>query len=274
MTVYALSLLLLSACIPEPKDKTIAHVFGKSLYLSEIKHLFSKDMSQEDSVTLAKFYVDKWIETQLLLKKAELNLPKEQLDIAREMETYRTSLLIYKYEDRMLREKLDTVVSDAEIQRYYESNLANFILDEYAVKALYIQLPLGAPTLYNVRRWYISDKEQDIEDLNQYCATNAVVFENYNDNWVRWSDVAEKIPQPEEASKRMLYSSRLEFQDEKMIYLLYLKEKKQPGDVSPLLFVREKIKNIIINKRKVEFIARLEKNIYSDALAKKQFEIY
>jgi len=40
------------------------------------------------------------------------------------------------------------------------------------------------------------------------------------------------------------------------------------------VFVKDKVKSIIINKRKLKFISELEQNIYNDALSKNQFEIY
>ncbi|MDR2038752.1 MAG: hypothetical protein LBQ60_12590 [Bacteroidales bacterium] len=268
-------ILLLQACSTDSKeDRVVAKVFNKNLYFSDIRHIFPKGSSKEDSLSMARLYIDKWISTQLLLRKAEINLSKEQLDISKEIETYRTSLLIYKYEDQMLYEKLDTTISGDEIQDYYDNNTANFILNEFVVKALYIQLPADAPNVYNVKRWYISDKEKDIQSLTEYCSTYALRCDFFNDDWIFWSDIEKELPQPEAASKQIVNGNRIEQQNDKFIFLVNIKEKKGPGDIVPLAFVREKVKNIIINKRKLDFISNLEKKIYSDALKKKQFEIY
>ncbi|MDR3094607.1 MAG: hypothetical protein LBU62_08220 [Bacteroidales bacterium] len=261
------------ACSSAPQDKVVAKVKGKQLYLSDIKHIFSKDVSKDDSVLLARLYIEKWVETQLLLNKAELNLSKEQLNISKEIETYRASLLIYKYEEQMLREKMDTVVSDGELKKYHDSYSANFVLDELAIKAFHIQMKANAPHVAKVKKWFTSDKEKDFQELVVYCSENAVAFENFNDNWVLWSDMAKTIPQPEEIFKKITFSNKVEMQDDQMIFLFKVKEKKAVGETAPLDIVREKIKNIILNKRKVEFIHHLEKNIYNDALSKNQFEI-
>ncbi|MDR1672923.1 MAG: hypothetical protein LBS09_05635 [Bacteroidales bacterium] len=257
----------------EQSDKIVATVFNKTLRFSDIKHIFPKEATKDDSATLAKMYIDKWIETQLLLNKAELNLTKEQLDISKEMETYRTSLLIYKYEDLMLHEKLDTVVFGEEIRQYYDNYSANFIMDEYAVQALLLRLSVNAPNLGNVKRWSASSKEEDMRNLTEYCAAHAVVFENFNDEWVMWQDVAKKLPQQAEYGK-IPVNNRLEIQDGQTLYLLHIKERKSPGDIAPQALVVEKIKNIILNKRKVSFITNLEQKIYNDALSKNQFKIY
>jgi hypothetical protein len=203
-----------------------------------------------------------------------LNLSKEQLNISKEIETYRTSLLIYKYENWLLQEKLDTTVHHSEIQSYYDANIANFSSEEYAVKAVYVKLPVNAPNPWTVRRWLMSDNERDIQDLTNYCRTNAVQLEFFDDEWVRWATIENELPNKESATRQLVQNDRIDQQDNEFIYLVRIKEKRTPGDTAPLVFVKDKVKSIIINKRKLKFISELEQNIYNDALSKNQFEIY
>ena len=267
--------MLLSCSSKTRKDeKPVAKVGDKYLYFSEMSDIFPKGCSKDDSVSLAKLYIDNWIKTRLLMRKAELNLSGDQLDINEEIETYRTSLLIYKYENQLLQEKLDTIVRDHEIQNYYEANIANFSSEEYVVKAVYIQLPKNAPTLWNVRRWYISDREKDVQDLFDYCRSHAVKYDRFDDDWIQWANIEKELPQKDAASRQMVQNDRIEQQDDEFIYLVHIKEMRAPGDTAPLIFVKNKVKSIIINKRKLEFISELESNVYNDALAKKQFEIF
>jgi hypothetical protein len=219
-------------------------------------------------------YIDNWIKTRLLLRKAELNLTDEQLDISEEIETYRTSLLIYKYEDQLLQNKLDTAVTDTEIQSHYEANLDNFLLDEYVVKALFLKIPANAPNLYDARRWYASDREKDIQDLTNYCQKYAEKYDFFDDEWLPWSKIEKELPKPEAAARQVALYNRIEQDDGAYIYLVRLKEKRSPGEAAPPAIVKDRVKNIIINKRKLKFISELEKNIYNDAAGKKQFEIY
>jgi len=253
-------------------DTAVAKVGDKHLYFSEMKSIFPKGCSRDDSVALAKLYIDNWVKTRLLLKKAELNLPKEQLDISEEIETYRTSLLIYKYEEQLLREKLDTTTLDSEIKSYYEANIANFSTDEYMVKAVYIKLPTDAPALWNIRRWIVSDREKDVQDLTDYCQRHAVSFGFFDDEWIQWTNF--EFPQKEAATRQLANSDYIEQRDGEFIYLVHIRDKRSPGETAPLVFVKDKVISIIINKRKLKFISELEQNIYNDALSKKQFEIY
>jgi len=274
MILCCIVVLMCSCVFPIRKgDKAVAKVGDKYLYFSEMNDIFPKGCSGDDSIALAKLYIDNWIKTRLLLQKAELNLSKEQIDISKEIETYRTSLLIYKYEELLLREKLDTVVLDSEINKYYETNMANFSTDEYVVRAIYIKLPDNSPSLWRVRQWLMSDQEKDVQDLTDYCKNYAVQFDFFNDEWVQWAKI--ELPQKEAATKQLANNDRpIEQHEGQFTYLVRIKEKRAPGDTAPLVFVKDKVKSIIINKRKLNFISELEQNIYNDALSKNQFEIY
>ena len=273
-TMLCCMVALMFSCVLANRkgDKTVARVGDKYLYFSEMKNIFPKGCSRDDSLTLSKLYIENWIKTRLMLQKAELNLTKEQVDISREIETYRTSLLIYKYEENLLQEKLDTIVVDAEISKYYEANLDNFSLDEYAVKAIYIKLPGNPPALWRVRQWLMSDQEKDVQELTDYCQENAVHFNFFDGEWIQWSKI--ELPNKEAATRLLANKDLIEQQDGNFTWLVRIKGKRAPGDTAPLVFVKDKVKSIIINRRKLKFISELEQNIYNDALSKNQFEIY
>ena len=171
LLISLLMLFLAPSCHKKAKqDKVpVAKVLDKYLYQSDIQHIFPLKITREDSISMAKSYISTWVKTQLILNKAEINLPPDQLDISQQIETYRSSLLIYKYEEQMLKEKLDTVVSDSEADDYFKQNAANFILEENLVKALYIKIPKKAPNIDKVKVWYKSDQREDIKKLDSYC---------------------------------------------------------------------------------------------------------
>ena len=275
-SIVTFAVIFMFSCVSKARkgDTVVAKVGDKYLYLSEMLNVFPKECTKEDSLTLAKLYIDNWIKTRLLLKKAELNLSADELNISEEIEKYRTDLLIYKYEDRMLQEKLDTTVYDSEIEKFYETNIANFSSDDYVVRAVYVKLSEDAPTLWNVKRWMASVSEDDVQALTDYCRKYAAKYNIFDDEWVLWSNIEMELPYKEAATKTMKQNDRIEQHDERFIYLVHIREKRVPGDAAPLAFVKNKVKSIIINKRKLKFISELERNIYNDGLAKKQFEIF
>ncbi len=257
------------------REKSLARVLEQNLYPSDIKDIFPSNVSTEDSLLILQNYVDKWVKKQLILQKAELNLTEEQKDVRQQIEEYRSSLLIYKYEQNLILQKLDTLISDAEIESYYVENPSNFNLDRHIVKALFIQLPLDAPDLWRVRQMYRSDREEDFKELESYCYQYGVKYDYFDDQWIPFTTITRALPNEIRNPDSFLRWNRyIEQQDSAYRYMVNLRQYNLAGTVAPLPYVEQKIRSIILNKRKVQFIRDLENNIYKDALNKGSFTIY
>ena len=118
----------------EKTDQPVSRAFGKYLYRSDIKDIIPNGTSSQDSAIIARNYIDTWVRTQLMLNKAEESLSDEQKNVNKKIEEYRSSLLIYTYRQKLLLQKMDTVISNKEISDYYEKNIDNFILASEIVK--------------------------------------------------------------------------------------------------------------------------------------------
>lgn len=276
--IILISLLLFTYCSDykkNRKEEPVARVFDKYLYPRDIQDIIPFNISQSDSVIVARDFIEKWIKKQLLLAKAELNLTEEEKNVDKQIENYRTSLLIYKYEQSLIKEKLDTFVSSQEIEDYYNENSSNFLLNANLVKSLFLQVPRTSPEIWKARRWYRSENEEDMKKLEDYCYQYATKYDYFNDNWIYFSEIEKilpiKIDNPESYLK---YRKFIEIKDSTYYYFVNIKDYRLLGAVSPLETVRENIRNIIINKRKISLIKALESEIYNDALNRNNFTIY
>ena len=79
------------------------------------------------------------------------------------------------------------------------------------------------------------------------------------------------IPNHEQYLKTNKY---VETNDQNFEYFLYINEYKIADQISPLEFVRDDIKEIIVNKRKIALANQLETDIYAEAQTNNDFEIY
>jgi hypothetical protein len=257
------------------REKAIARVYDKDLYLSELHDIFPKNVSSSDSMIILQNFVDKWVRKELILHRAELNLTEEQKDVTQQLDEYRSSLLIYKYEQSLIAQKLDTVIRQEEVQQYYDENPSNFSLEEHIVKCLFIKLPADAPNLYQVRKLYRSEKEEDVQQLESYCYQYAVKYDYFNEEWIPFEGITRELPVEIRNPDRYLrYNHYIEQQDSLFRYLVNIREYHLAGEVAPLSYVESKIRTIILNKRRVQFIRDLENNIYMDALNRGDFTVY
>lgn len=137
----------------ETTEKPVAKVYDKNLYPSDLQNIVPADITKKDSIELMKKYIEKWIQDELVLHYAEENLTTEQLNIDKEVAEYRKNLIIYNYQSELIKQKLDTIVSQSEIESYYNSHLSNFILKDNIVNVYYIKLNKKTPGAEKVKKW-------------------------------------------------------------------------------------------------------------------------
>ena len=256
-------------------NPTIAKVNDSYLYLNKIRKLVPNNSSKEDSIRIAQNYVHQWISKQLLVSKAKLNLSKEDQDVEEMIEDYRSSLIIHKYQQHLIEQKLDTIVSLAEIDKYYRDYPGNFLLNRNIVKAVYIKIPKPLPQAEKIKQIYKLKKDEDWNKLEDYCFQNATKFDNFSEQWIYSQNLLNQTPIKVNNEENFLRKKKyFETEDDTYHYFINIQDYKLKKEIAPLSFVSADIKKVIINKRKIQFIKSMEKSIYRDAESKNKFKIY
>ena len=121
-------------------DKVVASVYDKNLYQSDLQDVLYEGISRSDSIVRTKAYIDNWIRRQLLIHQAETTIDESDLDFSKQIEDYRNSLIIFKYESVMIEKNLDTVVSDEEIAKYVADGSIPEGLDPEAIRSIILNM--------------------------------------------------------------------------------------------------------------------------------------
>lgn len=250
-------------------DAVVAEVNGKKLYESEVRSLVPAGTPAADSLEMLKQYVNRWALKHLLLKKAEDELSKEEIDVEQEIEDYRSSLLMYRFEKNFIDQRLDTVITEQECRDYYEKNALHFTLTTPAVKARFAKISNSSPNLENLRKGYKAQSIEDIEEFERICYSSAEKYGNFNNQWVDLSKVAREVPYDTQKLEREIKSGNsTEIKDSLYTYLIYYSDKIFQGEVAPFEYYLPEIKEIILSKRKQQLVSDLEKNLIREALDK------
>jgi hypothetical protein len=271
------SLIILSSCswFKKKTERVVARVQDEYLYESDLEGVIQKGTSQKDSITLARNYIENWIRQKLVLHQAENNLTGEQMDFSRQLENYRNALIIYEYENALVKQKLDTLITDEEIESYYDANQNNFLLKDNIVQMQYVKLPLKSTYRNQIRKLLSSDKQEDKINLPELCEKYATDYFLDDQNWLFFGDVLKQIPIRTYNQEEFLKNRRdLEYQDSLFVYLVRFRDFKIKESVSPLSMEKARIRDIILNKRKMELISRMQEDTYEKARKKNDFEIY
>jgi hypothetical protein len=260
---------------PDPARKKLARVFDKYLYADEVTGLVADGTSPADSAKIVQNYITNWVRETVILRKAESNLNTDQKNVEKQLEAYRKSLIMYAYEKELIRQKLDTVVSPADVDQYYQQNQKDFELKDNIIKVIYVKVKKKAPQLARLRTLYRSDQPKDKEALQSYCHQFAENFYLDDNSWLLFDDLLKEIPIETYNKELFLQNNRfVEVTDSLHYYFVNIKGFKIKNSISPLSFEKSNIRNILINKRKLQLINSMQEDAYRNAEEHKDLEYF
>ena len=256
--------------------KIIARVNDSYLYFDDIKDLVSEDTSKEDSILLVQNFINKWATQQLFVDGAMRNLSEEKQEAFDKLVIqYKNDLYTKAYIEALVKRSIDTAVTNQEAEKYYNLNKDVFKLNEDLLKFRYIHVNENIINYKDIEQKFKRFNLKDRKELDSL----SIQFKSYSlkdSIWVKASQVVDKISviTPENRNELLKKSNFIQLKDSLGVYLMQINDVLLRNDTAPLEYVKPTIDQIVINKRKLEIIRELEKDITKDAIKNKQFEIY
>src|SRR5579859_2449198 len=286
----SVGILLLMAClyscdlIRMKKDKKnegserklIARVNTANLYADELKGIVPDKTTKDDSAARMNAYVTSWVRKQLLIQEALKTINIDEAEVERKVLDYRYSLIGYEFLNYYIQQHLNDSVDEASIQAYYKAHLDNFILKQNIIRGTYIKVSKDAPRTKRIKDLMFSTKEKEMNELKSYCLSFSAAYHLADSSWIEFDKLAVNSPLAEIPNKIQFLRTYNYYETNDQAYLYFLKVDayKITDNVSPLEFVKHDIKNIILNKRKVELAKKLEDEVYENAAKRKDFEVF
>lgn len=247
----------------------LAKAKDRVLTRSDVVRMIPRGTSSADSLLIAENYIKKWTKDVLVYDVAERNLGDEKAEIDRLVDEYRYSLLRYRYQERLVKERLSANIRETDKLNYYDENQKKFILDKGIIKGLFLKVPIDAPGLNEVKSWYKSAKEDDLEKIEKYSIQNAIIYDYFYDRWVDFDEVMGNIPfRITDANSFLKNNKTVEVSDSTYCYMLNISDYIAPGSVAPYEYVEPTIVELLINQKKMEFLRNFENELYEDAIKK------
>jgi hypothetical protein len=261
------------SCFKSDNKQIIASVNEKDLLLSEVLKEMPK--ATEDSTFFIERYMNLWIRKQLMIYHSEINLSSDLLNYEAQIAEYRSSLLIYAYQQELINQNFDTSITSKEISDYYNQYREEFKLVKNIFMGRYIVVDKSAPKSKKLKKWYKSNKPDDIESLTDYCHQFAKEYYLSDSSWQYFSSINNKLPKFITEEEYFLENTKgVWFEDQQYRHYIYIKNYQIKGSISPLALEREKIRNVLLNKNKIQYLKQLEDELYQNALALKKIKIY
>ena len=273
-----LCFMLLFSCDPAGNTgsgEVLVRVYDKYLYASDLEGVIPPGASARDSLTAVRNFIQNWVDKELIVKKAEENLPDELQDFSDRIEEYRNSLIIFEYEKMLVNQDLDTNVTREAISEYYEREKGNFLLQHDIIDLQYLKLHSDSPATAKFRQYIQSDLPEEMDSLAMYSSKYALGFSILQDYWISKNEMLDLLPLEDYNYADFRMNRKfLETRDSVFIYMVYVRDDKPTDSIPPVQFVEKEIKNIILNKRKKDLIKNMRQSVLQDAIEHNQVEIF
>tara|TARA_B100000941_G_scaffold47409_1_gene29659 strand:+ start:732 stop:1523 length:792 start_codon:yes stop_codon:yes gene_type:complete len=262
--------------VKNTQDRLIARAENHYLYLSDIKDQLSPFKSNEDSIAMVRGLINNWARKKLIYEKSLINLPENKISKINSMvEDYKSNLYRNSYREFVLKSLMDTVLSKELISEFYESNKKNFKLKEPLYRIRLISFPLD-----NVDRKEIINRFRRFESNDIYYLDSlSFQFSNYflaDTIWLNKFDVFEKVSflRNENVNYYLKKQNYFEVKDSLDLYLFQVIQRLGQDQIAPLPYIENTIKNIVFNKKKIDYMKEFDNDILEDATKTKKFETY
>ena len=265
---------LLASCTPaeetpEENDVELAKVFKKKLFLSELDGMVPEGASPEDSTKIINAEVERWVRETLLMQEAEKNIPPD-LNIDELVRDYRMSLIRHNYEHFLVETQLDSVVSQQELNAYYEKNKEQYQLPASILRCLVIKVPKTAPNFNQLRKWWNSNDEEAFQKMKDYAVLNADFYALEDSVWYQVKEIKAQLPKGLALSNNQnMFQSGTEFH-----YFVKVLEKKAQKEIAPLSYIQEQAKKVILHKRKMVLLENRKEELYARETNKSNVKIF
>lgn len=275
-SIYLIILLLICSCdLPTNEESNaVARVGEDFLFISDLENKIKPNGS--DSIQITTRTINEWAEELLYLKKAEINLSsREKKGLEELVSTYRNDLYVKTYKDKAIQSQLDSIVEKEEIESYFEQNKLNFKTNKDLLRGRYVRVRNENYNLRSIRKSIRRFNEDDKVFLDSI----ALQFTTYSLNdsiWVQASQFFNRLPSiSERRYKNFLKNDTFfELQDSLEVYLVVVEEVVLRNDLAPLDYVAPTLKQILINKRKLELMRQLDREIIEEGLRQNIYDVY
>lgn len=281
--IYPIVVILLNSCSyfnqktleNGVEEDPIVKAYDSYLYPSDISVLNFNGLSKEDSSSLVQKFISDWVQHQVIVSKAE---SEGSIDIDRielKAEELKYQLIRHEFEKSLVVSSLDTLITNEEIEKYYEEHKADFELKQNIVKCLFVKLHNNTPKIASFKRAFFKTKV-DIDYIRDYCSENADVFSLNDSSWVLFDDVVFGSPYAKISEQINFIQNTTTTMKKDKDYRFYLRiiDYRLVNSTSPVEFHLKGIANVIYNQRKLELIKNVEKKLYKDALNEQEIEFY
>lgn len=271
---FILVLLLLAACTKQQEGNVLATAYGNKLYDTELSKIIPEDATVEDSIFLAKEFINVWLSKQILLDKADQILTPTEKNKEKQLEQYKVDLLTYEVLNKLAAEAVDTSYTTEELQAYYDEHSDEFELSQNIIKIVFFKIPKESEDIDMLWSSFKANDESIYGTLKELSGEDGNSFED-KESWVFFDDILKEIPINTYNQEHYLNNNKvIRLPDGNFEYFIRILDFKIRSTTSPFSMESENIKKILNMKRQQKEVENIETKLLEDAYKNKEIRIF
>ncbi|WP_291783924.1 peptidyl-prolyl cis-trans isomerase [Cecembia sp.] len=281
---WILLLLLMASCdlfhfksgLEDEEDPLVASVEQQFLRQSDLKLVNTTGLSSADSSNIIERYIQSWVRKQLMIKEASKSKLIDEAEINRKLLDYKYALMVYEFEKDYLEKNIENTIPEQEIEEYYNLNLENFSLKEIIARLNFLKLERNNPQNPNLERFLRLEDGLQKDAIQKIAMEQAANYYLEDAVWVKMGDIVINTPLAGNSNLvALLRNNKLIIvEDDWYRYYFRILEYRLEDQTPPLEFVKDEISKILLNKKRIQLVEELQKEIYNRALENNEFKIY
>lgn len=259
--------------VNEDEGILIASVLSKKLYLDDVSNMLPAGLSPEDSIIQLTSIAERWAQDQAMLNQAEKNISKD-LDLDKLINDYKSSLVLMNYEKKLVENNMDTLVNEEEIKSWASLYEEDFMLQEKIIQCYYLRVINEEPKLDKLRVWWQMKEPENKDSILQYCSTHPVPFLLQDSVWLPLDDLYSVMPEELLEKSNIIKGRTTTWDDDEMIHFFKVVDLKEESEPSPVSYIKDEVRNMILRKRRQEFLQATKQTHYSNYIRDNKVKIY
>jgi hypothetical protein len=235
--------------------------------------MFPERATAADSALIIEAFVQRWAKDAVLLWESERNAPTD-LNLDRLVRDYRASLVRSAYEEQLVSTRLDSTVSQEELEEYYELTKEQYQLEKPIVRCLFLRVPYPTPEEEELQSLWNNGKPQDTAALARYAERYAEVALLADSAWYGLEEVARQMPEGTLTAENVNSKREFSQQDGSNRYYFRLFELKPRMEIAPLSYVEEQARRAILHGRKREVLEAAREEIFERELRENSIQFF
>lgn len=219
--------------------------------------------------------IQEWVSQHQVALEIEKESPKvltsNKLTVADEL----MQMNLFELENIFITKNLDSVISDQEIQKYYDAHRENYKAESYIVRALYIKIPDTLATSLKIEKHYLLKNDKDLNEVKKIANLYATNFYYEEERWIYFDDLVREITISASKKEEFIKSrGKAVFKENGETHYINVFDFRSKSISSPMEIERAGIRRHILKRRVNNLRNKAKETILEDVKEKYPVSYY